>query len=196
MTVPWLISISLSQWKMKECWHLRRHEELEIAALCVMMTGLYTTRWLAASLPCMSWDKENKFLLQATWLCRMAMIWVILAPAIACMVRVSKWVLVITSAHYMSFSAVKSLMTVNSDNHYHNRFTALFPGLPGWAGAKRELLDFMVQGKINRGRQTGHPAGRHSIRTKQCQPPPSPIFFTSRMPLLPPNQQCQSTEGN
>ena len=35
---------------------------------------------------------------------------------------------------------------------HHNRFTALFPGPPGWAGARRELLDFMVQGKINRGR--------------------------------------------
>jgi len=79
--------------------------------------------------------------------------------------------------------------------HTHNRFTALFPGPPGWAGARRELLDFMVQGKINRGRHTDHPAGRHSVRTNQCQPPPSP-FFTGRMPFLPPNQQCQSTEGN
>jgi len=35
---------------------------------------------------------------------------------------------------------------------HHNRFTALFPGPSGWAGARRELLDFMVQGKINRGR--------------------------------------------
>jgi len=35
---------------------------------------------------------------------------------------------------------------------HHNRFTALFPGPPGWAGARRELLNFMVQGKINRGR--------------------------------------------
>ena len=26
---------------------------------------------------------------------------------------------------------------------HHNRFTALFPGPPGWAGARRELLDFM-----------------------------------------------------
>ena len=34
----------------------------------------------------------------------------------------------------------------------HNHFTALFPGPPRWAGARRELLDFMVQGKINRGR--------------------------------------------
>jgi len=46
----------------------------------------------------------------------------------------------------------------------HNRFTALFPGPSGWAGARRELLDFMVQWEIN----TDHPAG--------CPPPPSPIF--------------------
>jgi len=34
--------------------------------------------------------------------------------------------------------------------------------------------DFMVQGKINRGRHTDNPAGRHSIRTNQCPPSPSP----------------------
>jgi len=52
-------------------------------------------------------------------------------------------------------------------HHHHNHFTALFPGPPGWAGARRELLDFMMQGKINRGRHTDHPVGRHSIRTNQ-----------------------------
>ena len=31
---------------------------------------------------------------------------------------------------------------------------AFFPGPPRWAGARRELMDFMVQGKINRGRHT------------------------------------------
>jgi len=35
----------------------------------------------------------------------------------------------------------------------------------------------MVQGKINRGRHADHPAGRHSIRTNQCPPPPSSIFY-------------------
>ena len=60
---------------------------------------------------------------------------------------------------------------------HHSRFTALFPGPRRWAGARRELLDFMVQGTINRGRHTDHPAGRHSIRTNQCPPPPSPIFY-------------------
>ena len=78
------------------------------------------------------------------------------------------------------------------NSYHHNQFTALFPGPPGSAGARRELL---VQGKINRGRHTDHPAGRHSIRTKQCPRPSSAMSFTGRMPFLPPNQQCQSTEG-
>ena len=70
-----------------------------------------------------------------------------------------------------------NLWCTKHHHHHHNRFTALFPGPTGWAGARRELLDFMVQGKINRGRHTDHPAGRHSIRTNQCPPPPSPYFF-------------------
>jgi len=39
---------------------------------------------------------------------------------------------------------------------HHNHFTALFPGPPGWAGARREFLNFMLQRKINRGRHTNH----------------------------------------
>ena len=59
--------------------------------------------------------------------------------------------------------------------HTHTQpFYGDFSGTPGWAGARRELLDFMVQGEINRGRHTDHPAGRHSIRTNQCPPPPPP----------------------
>jgi len=79
---------------------------------------------------------------------------------------------------------------------HHNRFTALSLGPPGWASARRELLDFMVQGKINRGRHADHPVGRHSMRTNQYPPLPSPHFKKGQMAFLPPNQQCQSTEGN
>jgi len=71
-----------------------------------------------------------------------------------------------------------------------------FPGPPGTAGARIELLDFMVQRKTNRGRHIDYPAGCHSIRTNQCPPPPSPHFFKGRMSFLPPNQQCQSNDGN
>ena len=66
---------------------------------------------------------------------------------------------------------------LNHTTQHHNGFIALFPGPPGWGGARRELLDFMVQGKINRGRHTDHPAGRHSKWTNQCPSPPSPIFY-------------------
>jgi len=107
-------------------------------------------------------------------------------PAYICTPKYCRWL-----THFMLRSPILSSLY----HHQHNRFTALFPGPPGWAGARRELLDFMVQGEINRGRHTHHPAGRHSIRTNQCPPQPSPIFFTGRIPFLTPNQQRQSTEG-
>jgi len=65
---------------------------------------------------------------------------------------------------------------------YHNCFMALFPGPPRWAGARIELLDFMVQRKIKRGRHTDHPAWHHSIQTNQCPPPPSPYFLRAVCP--------------
>jgi len=75
---------------------------------------------------------------------------------------------------------------------HQDRFTALFPGPPGWAGARREFLDFMVQGKIDRGRHTDHPAGRHSIRTNQCPPPPSLIFLQARCPSCRPTSSVKA----
>ena len=81
-------------------------------------------------------------------------------------------------------------------NNYHNRFTALFPVPPGWAGARRELLDFMVQGKINRGRHTDHPAGRHSIRTNQCPPPSSsPYFLQAGIPFYRPTNSVKALKA-
>ena len=68
----------------------------------------------------------------------------------------------------------------------HQTFYGPFSGTPGWAGVRRELLDFMVQGKINRGRHTDHPDGRHYIRANQCSPPPSPIFLKAGCPSCRP----------
>jgi len=59
----------------------------------------------------------------------------------------------------------------------HHIVTVLQPFFQDYAGEpvpKQKLLDFMAQGKINRGRHTDHPTGRHSIQTNQCPPPPSP----------------------
>jgi len=80
--------------------------------------------------------------------------------------------------------------------HTHTQpFYGPFPGPPGWAGTRRELLDFMVQGKSNRGRHADHPAGHHSILTKQCPPPPSPHFLQAGCPSCRPTNSVKALEA-
>ena len=82
--------------------------------------------------------------------------------------------------------------------HTHTRLTTLCSGLPRWAGTRKVepiwilLKEETVSGSgiswaicksVPRPRQITTPAPHHSV------------FFTGRMPFLPPNQQHQSTEG-
>ena len=48
---------------------------------------------------------------------------------------------------------IRQLLT-HTNTHNRYGFTALFLGRSWWDGARKELLDFMQQGKINRGRHT------------------------------------------
>ena len=85
-----------------------------------------------------------------------------------------------------------------SHTHAHTRLTALFPGLAGWAGTRKVKpiwillkqetvsgtgISWAICKSAPRSRQITMPAPHHSI------------FFTGRMPFLPPNQQRQSSEG-
>ena len=56
----------------------------------------------------------------------------------------------------------------------------------------KDVMDFMVQGKINRGRHTDNPAGRHSIRAHLHHPPH--IFY--RPDALPAAQPTVSNQDN
>jgi len=87
-------------------------------------------------------------------------------------------------------------MYYNANHHHHNCFTSLFPGPPGWAGARRELLDFMVQREINRHRHTDHPAECHSIWTNQCPPPPSPYFLQAGCPSCRPTNSVKALKAS
>jgi len=73
-------------------------------------------------------------------------------------------------------------------HHYPTITTVLRPFIPGqprWAGASRQLpLDFMVLGRITRGRHTNNPGGHHSFRTNQQSTSINPPFLR-RMPFLP-----------
>jgi len=84
------------------------------------------------------------------------------------------------------------LPSVYQNTQEQQPFTALSPGPPGGAGARRERLDFMVQRKINTGRHTDHQAGRHSIRTNQCPPPPSPYFLQAGCPFCRPTNSVKA----
>jgi len=70
-----------------------------------------------------------------------------------------------------------------SCKHEQQLYTHTQPFYGPFSGTTRvsrcqKILDFKVQGKTNRGRHTDHLAGRHSIRTNQCPPLPTPPFFS------------------
>ena len=54
-------------------------------------------------------------------------------------------------------------------------FYGPFSGITRVSRCQKRTSGFMVQGKTNRGIHINHPAGCHSIWTKQCPPPPSPL---------------------
>jgi len=91
--------------------------------------------------------------------------------------------------------AKQQRQSTKGTHHHHNHFTTLFLGPSGSAGARRELLDFMVQGKIKRGRHTNHPAGHHSIRTNQCLPPPYPHLLQARCPSCHPTNSVKALQA-
>jgi len=64
-------------------------------------------------------------------------------------------------------------------HHHHHTTTVLRPFFRDHPGelVPEENFGTLWWGKINRGRHTDHQAGRHSIQTNQCPPPPSPHFL-------------------
>jgi len=92
---------------------------------------------------------------------------------------------------------VCSLFATRLVTHAHTCLTALFPGLPRWAGTRKVkpvrilLKQETVSGSVINWaicksapcfRQTTTPAHHHSV-------------FTGQRPFVPPNQQRQITEG-
>jgi len=79
--------------------------------------------------------------------------------------------------------------------HYHTTtiLWLFFRDHPGEPGPEQNFWTLWCKGRLTEADTLDHPAGHHSIQTNQCPPSPFPIFFTGRMPFLPPNQQCQST---
>jgi len=80
--------------------------------------------------------------------------------------------------------------------HTHTHLTALFLGLPRWAGTRkvRPIWILLKQETVN-GSAISWAICKSATRSRQPRQQPTTLFFTGRMPFLPPNQQRQSTEG-
>ena len=80
----------------------------------------------------------------------------------------------------------------------HTRLTALFPGLPGWAGTRKvKPIWILLKQETVSGSRISWAICKFALCSRQITTPAThhSVFFTGRMPFLPPNQQCQSTEG-
>ena len=81
--------------------------------------------------------------------------------------------------------------------HTHTHLTALCPGLPGWAGTRKvKPIWILLEQETVSGSGISWTICKSAPCSRQITTPaPTTQFFTGRMPFLPPNQQCQSTEG-
>ena len=82
--------------------------------------------------------------------------------------------------------------------HTQTCLTALHTGLPGWAGTRKvKPVWILLKQETVSGSGISWAICKSASRSRQITTPaPHCSVFTGRMPFLPPNQQCQSTEDN
>ena len=139
-----------------------------------------------------SWQPQLKTTLNAHWVMSLLNTAHVTRKAISSKIEQiynNKWTNTLTCLHYA--------WNIKKNTHTHSHLTALFPGLARWAGTRKVKpiwillkqetvsgngISWAICKSAPCSRQTTTPAPHHSV-------------FTGRMPFLPPNQQCQSTEG-
>ena len=90
--------------------------------------------------------------------------------------------------------SLSSCAPLEIPHHHCNRFWPFFRDCPSEPVPEEKLLDFMVQGKINRGRHTDHLAGRHSIRTTSAHLHHPPIFVQAGCPSCRPTNSVKALQ--
>ena len=94
---------------------------------------------------------------------------------------------------------VSSISRCGDISHTHTRLTALCPGLTGWAGTRKvktKPMWILLKQETVSGSGISWTTCKAAPRSRQITMPASHLsVFTGWMPFLPPNQQCQSTEG-
>ena len=88
------------------------------------------------------------------------------------------------------------IIYVQSPPSHHNRFTALFRDHPGELVPEENFWTLWCKGRLTEADILTIRLGATPSRPTSAPLHHPPIFFTGWMPFLPPNQQCQITEGN
>jgi len=97
-----------------------------------------------------------------------------------------------TGASWLATSRMGEV-TASSHTHTHTFFRD-YPGEPVPEG--KTNLDFTeARDSERQWHQLGHMQGCISLQTDNHASTPQLKFFTGRMSFMPPNQQCQSTDG-
>ena len=94
------------------------------------------------------------------------------------------------------FLATRSFLWLKH-THTHTRLTALFPGLPGWAGTRKvKPIWILLEQATMSGSGISWAICMSAPRSRQItMPAPHHSVFYRPDAFLPPNQQHQSTEG-
>ena len=89
-------------------------------------------------------------------------------------------------------------MATHTHARTHVRLMEFCPGLPGWTGTREvKPIWILLEQESVSGSGISWTVCKSAPRSRQITTPaPHHSVFTGRMPFLPPNQQCQSTEGN
>ena len=88
-------------------------------------------------------------------------------------------------------------MSEETHTHTHT-LTALCPGLPGWAGTRKvKPIWILLKQETVSGSGISWAICKSAPRSRQITmlAPHRSVFFTGRMPFLPPNQRCQSMKA-
>ena len=78
---------------------------------------------------------------------------------------------------------------------HHDCFTALLQDHPGEPVPKENFWTIWCKGRLTKADRPTNPAGRHSIRTNQFPPPPSPHFLQAECPSCHPTNSVKALKA-
>jgi len=98
--------------------------------------------------------------------------------------------------HMYTMTLFYLYLVMSPPPHHHNHLRPFFRDHPGEPVPEENFWTLWCKGRLTETEISTIQLGATPSGLSSAHLHHPPIFFTGRMPFLPPNQQCQSTEGN